>query len=106
MKEKISVEKKALLGYDFPALKKEQLAFHLCEKALENLAIPCSSAVEQPAVVYFSPMGDKRKYADRADYLKAAVSKRRRVLRQKAIEYKGGSCLENGVTQLSARKAD
>jgi 5-methylcytosine-specific restriction endonuclease McrA len=37
-------------------------------------------------------MKDKRKYADRAEYLKAAVSKRRKVLRRKAIEYKGGKC--------------
>jgi hypothetical protein len=37
-------------------------------------------------------MKDKRKYADRAKYLKAAVTKRRQVLRQKAIEYKGGTC--------------
>jgi hypothetical protein len=37
-------------------------------------------------------MKDKRKYADRAEYLKAAVSSRRKALRQKAIEYKGGKC--------------
>ena len=35
---------------------------------------------------------DKRKYADRAEYLKAAVSKRRKAIRQKAIEHKGGKC--------------
>jgi hypothetical protein len=38
-------------------------------------------------------MQDKRKYADRAEYLKVAVAKRRKVLRQKAIEYKGSKCL-------------
>lgn len=37
-------------------------------------------------------MADKRKYADRAEYLKRAVAKRRKSLRQKAIEYKGGVC--------------
>jgi len=37
-------------------------------------------------------MKDKRKYADRAEYLIAAVTKRRKVLRQKAIEYKAGKC--------------
>ncbi len=37
-------------------------------------------------------MKDKRKYADRAEYLKAAVSKRRKALRQKAIESKGAKC--------------
>ncbi|MFA5318434.1 MAG: hypothetical protein WC323_03105 [Patescibacteria group bacterium] len=35
---------------------------------------------------------DKRKYADRADYLKKAVAKRRKIIRQKAIDYKGGRC--------------
>ena len=63
-------------------------------------------------------MKDKRKYADRAEYLKAAVTKRRKTVRQKAIKYKGGKCqlcgynkctilcanchreVENGVTQL------
>jgi len=37
-------------------------------------------------------MKDLRKYADRAPYLKAAVAKRRKAVRQKAIEYKGGKC--------------
>ena len=36
---------------------------------------------------------EKRKYADRASYLKQAVSKRRKLLRLKAIEYKGGKCI-------------
>ena len=35
---------------------------------------------------------DKRQYADRADYLKIAVAKRRQNLRLKAIDYKGGRC--------------
>jgi predicted HNH restriction endonuclease len=35
---------------------------------------------------------DKRKYADRAEYLKAAVDRRRKQIRQLAIEYKGGEC--------------
>jgi len=33
---------------------------------------------------------DKRKYADRAEYLKRAVDKRRKMIRKMAIEYKGG----------------
>ena len=37
-------------------------------------------------------MKDKRKYADRADYLKAAVSKRRKALRLEAVESKGAKC--------------
>ncbi|MFA5855658.1 MAG: hypothetical protein WC846_05305 [Candidatus Gracilibacteria bacterium] len=37
-------------------------------------------------------MKEKRKYADRAEYFKKAVVKRRKILRQKAVEYKGGKC--------------
>ncbi len=35
---------------------------------------------------------DNRKYADRAEYLKAAVDRRRKQIRQLALEYKGGKC--------------
>lgn len=35
---------------------------------------------------------DKRTYADRAEYLKEAVAKRRRLLRVKAVAYGGGKC--------------
>lgn len=34
----------------------------------------------------------KRSYADRADYLKKAVAKRRQRVREMAVEYKGGKC--------------
>ncbi|MGL5831482.1 MAG: hypothetical protein ACRCZE_05045 [Candidatus Altimarinota bacterium] len=37
-------------------------------------------------------MKDKRTYADRAEYLKKAVALRRKNVRLKAIEYKGGKC--------------
>ena len=37
-------------------------------------------------------MADKRTYADRAQYLIQAVAKRRRKIKQMAIEYKGGKC--------------
>ena len=37
-------------------------------------------------------MGDKRTYKDRRTYLIQAVQKRRRKLREKAINYKGGHC--------------
>jgi hypothetical protein len=37
-------------------------------------------------------MPDKRKYADRAKYLIRAVAKRRKKIREMAIEYKGGRC--------------
>jgi len=36
---------------------------------------------------------DKRKYADRAEYLKKAVAKRRKMIRKMAVEYKGGKCV-------------
>jgi len=35
---------------------------------------------------------DKRKYADRAEYLKQAVDRRRKKIRQLALEYKGSRC--------------
>jgi hypothetical protein len=35
---------------------------------------------------------DKRRYKDRREYLIAAVQKKRKKLRQMAIEYKGGRC--------------
>jgi len=37
-------------------------------------------------------MKDKRKYADRAEYIKNAVSKRRKKLHEMAVKYKGGKC--------------
>ncbi|MCA9354299.1 MAG: hypothetical protein KC877_02140 [Candidatus Kaiserbacteria bacterium] len=38
------------------------------------------------------PKKDTRTYADRAEYLKRAVAERRRLLRQRAVEYGGGKC--------------
>lgn len=35
---------------------------------------------------------EKRTYADRAEYMKAAVIKRRKKLKEMAIEYGGGKC--------------
>lgn len=35
---------------------------------------------------------EKRTYADRAEYLKKAVTERRRKLKQMVVEYKGGAC--------------
>lgn len=35
---------------------------------------------------------DKRKYSDRAEYLKKAVDKRRKQIRQMSLDYKGGKC--------------
>ena len=38
-------------------------------------------------------MPDKRTYADRAEYLKKAVVKRRRKIKEMLVEYKGGQCI-------------
>lgn len=38
-------------------------------------------------------MPDKRKYSDRAEYLKKAVAKRRKTMRKKVVDYKGGKCI-------------
>jgi len=35
---------------------------------------------------------DKRKYSDRAKYLIKAVAKRRKKIREMAVDYKGGKC--------------
>ena len=37
-------------------------------------------------------MAEKRKYADRREYLIKAVAKRRRKVKEMAIQYKGGKC--------------
>lgn len=37
-------------------------------------------------------MPDKRKYSDRRDALKKAVIKRRKKVKELAVEYKGGKC--------------
>lgn len=44
-------------------------------------------------------MTDKRTYADRRGYLIAAVAKRRRAIKLKAIEYKGGKCVCCGYNE-------
>jgi predicted HNH restriction endonuclease len=45
--------------------------------------------------------GDKRKYADRREYLIAAVRKRRRKIRMMAVEYKGNKCEVCGYNKCS-----
>jgi len=37
-------------------------------------------------------MPDRRTYSDRSEYLKRAVTKRRKAIKQKVVEYKGGNC--------------
>ncbi|MBU6415166.1 HNH endonuclease [Patescibacteria group bacterium] len=41
-------------------------------------------------------MPEKRTYADRAEYLKRAVTARRRKLKIMLVEYKGGKCMTCG----------
>lgn len=44
---------------------------------------------------------EKRRYADRRQYLIAAVHKRRKKIRQMALEYKGGRCERCGYDRCS-----
>ena len=44
---------------------------------------------------------DKRKYSDRAEYLKKAVKKRRKALRLQAIRYKGSACVFCGYNRCN-----
>src|SRR3989344_3716406 len=46
-------------------------------------------------------MKEKRTYADRREYLIKAVAKRRKKLREQAIEYKGGQCMTCGYKKYS-----
>jgi len=41
-------------------------------------------------------MPEKRTYADRAEYIKQAVTKRRKKLKEMLVEYKGGGCVVCG----------
>ncbi len=55
-----------------------------------------AQSVERPAVDVsdtIKAVSDKRTYADRAEYLRKAVTRRRKELRRKAREYKGGKCM-------------
>ena len=44
-------------------------------------------------------MPEKRKYADRAEAIKAAVTKRRKKIKMMAIQYKGGKCAICGYSR-------
>lgn len=44
-------------------------------------------------------MPEKRTYADRAEYLKRAVTLRRRKLKQLLVQYKGGKCVLCGYNK-------
>lgn len=46
-------------------------------------------------------MPEKRTYADRAEYLKRAVSERRKKLKLMLIEYKGGKCICCGYKKFA-----
>jgi len=43
--------------------------------------------------VILKSMKEKRTYSDRAEYMIKAVAKRRKKLKEMAIEYKGGKCI-------------
>lgn len=42
---------------------------------------------------------EKRTYKDRAEYMKRAVAKRRLMIKQRAVEYKGGKCCICGYSR-------
>ena len=44
---------------------------------------------------------ERRTYADRAEYLKQAVAKRRRKLKSMVVEYKGGKCIICGYKKYT-----
>ncbi len=44
-------------------------------------------------------MPEKRKYADRAEYMKKAVAMRRRKLKAMVVEYRGGKCMICGYNK-------
>jgi transcription elongation factor Elf1 len=46
-------------------------------------------------------MPEKRTYAHRAEYLKKAVAKRRKRLKQMVVEYKGGECVICGYSKYA-----
>ena len=47
-------------------------------------------------------MPERRRYKDRAEYLKLAVIKRRKKIKQLLVEYKGGKCEICGYSRSSA----
>ena len=44
-------------------------------------------------------MPDRRTYKERSEYLKKAVANRRKSIRQRLIDYKGGSCVLCGYNR-------
>ena len=46
-------------------------------------------------------MPDRRTYADRAEYLKVAVAKRRQAIRQRLVAYKGRQCMLCGYRKCA-----
>ncbi len=73
-----------------------------------TIYIPDSSMVEQEAVeksyvfVYHLIMKIHRAYADRREYLKNAVTKRRKKMRNMAISYLGGKCMFCGYNRCTS----
>jgi DNA replicative helicase MCM subunit Mcm2 (Cdc46/Mcm family) len=47
-------------------------------------------------------MPKKRTYADRREYLIMAVARRRKILRERAVQYKGGKCIHCGYFRCQA----
>jgi len=46
-------------------------------------------------------MGDRRRYSDRREYLVKAVQKRRKKVREMAVEFLGGRCIRCGYDRCT-----
>jgi|GEM_PF-476901 len=72
--------------------------FGACEQNSDKVYWSCNDRNSCPFnVVYYQntyhmPRKETRTYTDRAEYMKLAVIKRRKKVRDMALEYKGGAC--------------
>lgn len=70
-----------------------------CQDALLISCSRVAQLVEQVAVTGAGSAMDRRTYADRRTYLIEAVKKRRKKVRQMAVEFKGGKCQRCGYNR-------
>ena len=62
---------------------------------------PVAQSVEQLAVTGMGLMGDRRRYSDRREYLIQAVQKRRKKVREMALDFLGGKCSRCGYDRCA-----
>ena len=80
-----------MLIANFIQLTNNQFLF-IKKSLLDESCSPVAQSVERVAVITMNPKRDKRRYRDRRTYLIGAVQKRRKKIRERAIEYKGARC--------------